>query len=173
LFFAYLYEDRYRQAGSIVQVMFVATWFAVLSKTVDRALVALGDTRSTAIVTFVGFVASLVGTVIGYHYAGINGFCLGVGFGAIVNHLMLYPAMRSHGLSAFAQDLYFSLVAFLFAAIIYGVQNAPLFGAVGEALAVPVEMLGHWLVLVMFSLAVLWFLLMSGRTLLARPGCNG
>jgi O-antigen/teichoic acid export membrane protein len=124
LLFDLLYEERYRPAGLIVQMMFVVTWFTVLSKSVDRSFVAIGDTRLGAFAMFGGVIAFAIGSALGYQYAGLAGFCAGAGCGAVINHLILYPALKHHGLTCIREDLVFTVIAFMFLAAIYWVQNS-------------------------------------------------
>ena len=163
LLFDLLYEERYQQAGWIVQMMFVATWFTVLSKSTDRVFVALGDTRLGAFTMLVGVVACLVGSTIGYLYAGLTGFCLGAGGGAIINQLAIYPALKHHGLKCYREDAIFTAIAGLSFAVVYWVQNSAWIASLGASWAKAPPMFGHWLALTAFCGVTLAYVLFQVR----------
>jgi O-antigen/teichoic acid export membrane protein len=163
LLFSSLYEDRYHAAGWIVQWLFVVTWFTVLSKSVDRVFVALGDTRLGAFAMFGGVVACLAGSALGYHYAGLSGFCAGAGCGAVINHIILYPALRHHGLTCIREDVGFSMLAFALFGATYWLQNSPAIISLGALGGLP-AMQGHWIAVVIFGFTVIAFAVVAGRS---------
>ena len=71
------------QAGEIAQLLSLSIWFSLLQASADRALLALGDSRSLAFSNIVKAVFTIGGTLGGYALAGINGFILGLALGAL------------------------------------------------------------------------------------------
>jgi O-antigen/teichoic acid export membrane protein len=69
-----LYDDRYKAAGWVVQVLALAAWFTVLWSTNVAALLALGHSKWMAATTGVKTVANIVLIPLGYY---IDHFKLG------------------------------------------------------------------------------------------------
>jgi len=73
-----LYDDRYKAAGWVVQVLALAAWFTVLWSTNVAALLALGQSKWMAATTGVKTVANIVliptGWAIDHYHLGNDGF---------------------------------------------------------------------------------------------------
>ncbi len=124
-FFRVVIGDEFAAGQWITQWICLATWISVLTKTVDRVLLAAGNTRALVVASMVKFVVTTGAGLAGFYYgsqlgtpeiAGMQGFCLGIAFGAFVGHLVLYPMLRRYGVRCEWQDIEYSMVFLGFAA---------------------------------------------------------
>ncbi len=108
-FFSLVYDDRYRDAGWIAQLLAIAVWVMLLSTTADRALHAVGDPRGAAKFNFCKLLATLAATGVGYGLGGLSGFIGGLAVGALAGHAVLAYRLAQHGFQAWRQDLLFTV----------------------------------------------------------------
>jgi len=111
MFFSYLYDDRYADASWIAQLLSITIWFTILMDSSDRALVALGDTRSMARGKLYKCIVMAVGSSVGYLSAGLPGFILGVAVGAMAGQIVVELAMAKNGIGIVRQDIVYTLTA--------------------------------------------------------------
>jgi len=76
-FFETLYDARYRGAGSVSRWLAIYTWSHVLIASMDRVPLALGFPR-TLFVSNVIATAAMALAAVGYRFAGLPGFILGM-----------------------------------------------------------------------------------------------
>ena len=107
-FFYYLYDDRYLDAGWIVQLAMVAVWFRFLNEAWTQAQLAVGDSRFMAIANIVRLVFTAAGAIVGFRAQGMVGFLLGLGVGAFAGYLVALFNLSRHGLKAAAVDLQYT-----------------------------------------------------------------
>jgi O-antigen/teichoic acid export membrane protein len=119
-FFALLYDARYAAAGPIAQLLAAQVWVALLSLTLERALQAVGDTRSLAAYNGVKFVCSAVAAGLGFYLGDLPGFIVGCSVGGIAGHLILMRRLAGHGIGVWRDDLRMSATAGL--AVILGLS---------------------------------------------------
>ena len=105
LFFDFFYHENYSDAGAIARLMCCSVWFIALSKTIDRTLLALGDSRSLAAAAFIRLVFTTTLGLFGYWQAELDGFCYGMIAGSLLSHLSLYPFLAKYGVNCIWQDL--------------------------------------------------------------------
>lgn len=115
-FFSLLYNERYAGAATIAQLMSLGVWATIVSNTLDRALLATGDTRSPAVANFVKLIASATAALVGFSLAGLPGFLIGYACGAVCGHCVLLYQAAARGISAWREDVRMSaLLALLIA----------------------------------------------------------
>lgn len=110
-FFSFIYDERYHDAGWMVQLLMLSTWFFFLQETSVRVQLAMGDSRTQMIAN----VAKLAGTVpgalggfwIGAHYwgAGMAGLIAGLTIGAFAGYAVVAWTLHLRGLSIFWSDM--------------------------------------------------------------------
>jgi O-antigen/teichoic acid export membrane protein len=127
ILFGFLYDERYQMASSIVQVVSATVWVSILSTTLDPALLALGDSRSTALAGIIRFLANVASSIAGFYLAGLWGFLGGLLCGMLSGHVVLLLCLRRHGIHIVTQDLRFSL---LLMALVLGVLASSMVGPV-------------------------------------------
>lgn len=113
MFFSLLYDARYAAAGTIAQWLSIGVWISIVGNTLERALQALGDTRSLASYNLTKLVAGASAGLVGFATAGLPGFILGYALGAACGHLVLLRCLAAHGTSAWHEDVRLSALAAL------------------------------------------------------------
>lgn len=100
-----LYDQRYDQAGWIVQLLALASWFAVLESTNSAVLLARGEAHWTA----AGGGAKLLGMLLlipaGYALAGFRGAVAGLAAAEVLKYAISAFAVRRAGLRGWPQEL--------------------------------------------------------------------
>jgi O-antigen/teichoic acid export membrane protein len=104
-FFSLLYHESYADAGRIARLLSLGVWVSILGFTLERALLAIGDTRAPAAANFVKLVASAIGATVGFSMAGLAGFIIGYACGAVCGHVVLLFQAAAHGLPAWREDV--------------------------------------------------------------------
>ena len=107
-FFRLLYDDRYHHAGATAQLLMIPMWFTILQASADRALLAVGDSRSLMISNSIRFIGSTAGCIGGFMIWGLPGFVLGLSLGTLFGHLVIQIALSRHGIQIVKQDLIYT-----------------------------------------------------------------
>jgi O-antigen/teichoic acid export membrane protein len=146
-FFALLYNDRYAGAGAIAQLLSLGVWATIVSNSLERALQALGDTRSLAAFNLTKVVIAAAAALGGFHVAGLPGFIVGYAIGTACGHLMLLRCLAAHGIAAWREDVRMTALAALAIAIGWSLADAAIeYGVVVRELATwsYLGLLGAW-----------------------------
>jgi len=85
LVFETLWDERYHQAGQLAQWMALYTWSRILVHSIDRIPLALGNSRALFVANVIQFFGVLFATV-GYAFAGMSGFIVGMCVGPLASH---------------------------------------------------------------------------------------
>lgn len=123
LFFRTLYDARYHAAGPMSELMAAWAWATILSTTLSRALVALGDSRSVAAFNMMRLVGTVVATLIGFQLAGIEGFIVGMAIGALCGQAVILYRLGKHGIHVVGQDIRYTLWLVGLAAVSHSIVN--------------------------------------------------
>jgi O-antigen/teichoic acid export membrane protein len=92
VFFRLLYDLRFEPAGSMSQWLALHIWVLILSASVDRVPVALGNARSLLLPGLVAALSSVCG-YFGFVQAGFGGFVVGMSVCGLVSHLVLLASV--------------------------------------------------------------------------------
>ncbi|MFT4539656.1 MAG: O-antigen/teichoic acid export membrane protein [Planctomycetota bacterium] len=111
-FFRIAYDYRYAAGEWMTPLMTISAWFLLLQVTADRALLAVGDTRSLALTNLAAFALKVVGCHYGFQGWGVPGFIIGVTLGTLAGHLVVQAALRRHSIRIMRQDLCATGLAF-------------------------------------------------------------
>jgi O-antigen/teichoic acid export membrane protein len=106
-----LYDPRYSEGGWMLQVLTAGLWFGVgLESSNKVALIALGQTRWTAIsgASKVAGMAALL--PLGWHFGGFPGAMLGLAVSDVVRYLVSTVGVLRFGLDGRVQDLKVTLL---------------------------------------------------------------
>lgn len=125
-FFHLLYKPAYHDAGWMAQLLCIAIWFGLLSTSIDRALLALGETRPLAISNFVKLIVTAAAGLGGVFLFGVPGFIVGMGMGALAGHIVVQWALLRHEILLVRQDIRYT--AFVGAVVGLGVGLPHLLG---------------------------------------------
>jgi O-antigen/teichoic acid export membrane protein len=100
-----LYDERYAQAGWIVQVLALGSWFALLESTNGAALLARGQAKWTA-ASSLGKLAGMLALIpLGYAVAGFQGAVIGLAAADIFKYAVSAFATSRVGLRSWPEDL--------------------------------------------------------------------
>lgn len=123
-FFSLLYTSEYAGAAQIAQLMSFGVWVTIVGNTLDRALLAIGDTRSPAAANLVKLIASAVAALTGFAFAGLSGFVVGYAIGAVCGHCVLLYQASAHGIPAWREDVRMSALLALMVAIGFSLSQS-------------------------------------------------
>jgi O-antigen/teichoic acid export membrane protein len=108
-----LYDDRYLEAGWIVQLLALGSWFHVLQGTNSSVLLARGLVRWNVTINAVKLATMLVSIPVGFRFGGFPGAVAGLVFSNVVQYAVSGYAVGTVSLRGWPQDL--RLTAWLFA----------------------------------------------------------
>lgn len=134
-FFQTFYDDRYADAAWIAQLLAVPVWFSILRLTSGPALLAVGDTRSLALVGIVDLPITIAGCLLGYAAAGLAGLILGYALGTLSGLLVVHVAMARAGMPVLDQDAKYTCLLLAFAVV--GLFLLPVMGGLGMGTTAP------------------------------------
>ena len=112
-----LYDARYAEAGWIVQVVALGSWFAVLESTYAAGLLACGQSKWTAASGAAKLAGMLCLIPLGFSVAGFFGGVVGLAVSEIARYAVSACGARSEGLKAWRQDLVLTAWMLLTAAL--------------------------------------------------------
>jgi len=108
-----LYDERYANAGWMLQILAIATWIQIPQGSSGNVLLALGIPRSIAIANGVKFVGLLLCLPFGYFAYGDAGAIAGLAGAEIFRYVTLALAIRRLKLPIWRLDLLISLFVLL------------------------------------------------------------
>lgn len=114
-----LYDERYADAGWMLQLLAIGIWFQMLGNNYSPAILALGKTKWLAAGHLAKFVFLLAVVPIGFHYADIQGVLVGIAVAEIAKYVVFAFALSRHELSQIPEDLGFTLLIAAAAGICY------------------------------------------------------
>ena len=161
-FFRILYDARYAEAAWMTQLLTVPMWFWILMLSADRAVLAVGESKTLAISNAASLAGKFVACYAGFHLAGVPGFILGLALGNIAGHVPIVLSLRRLGVHVVRQDLQYTAIAAGCIGGAYLVQNWTT-SILGERWRTHVELAVAILVLVPLGLR----LMKSGRAALS------
>jgi len=111
-FFTLLYDSRYANAAVFAPMLAGVAWLALLQAGADRALLAMGDSKSLAMSNSLNAIVTIPACIGGHVLAGMPGFIFGVGLGNLAGHGVVIWALARRNVRVLAQDAaYTALVA--------------------------------------------------------------
>jgi O-antigen/teichoic acid export membrane protein len=121
--FGYVYDDRYSAAAWMVQGLSLTAWFSILQRSTDRALLAVGDSRSLATSYGVRLAVTASASLLGFRYLGLGGFMLGLAIGALAGQAVVQWSLWGRGIRLVDQDVMYTAIAAGLGAIGVGVPH--------------------------------------------------
>jgi O-antigen/teichoic acid export membrane protein len=109
LFFVFLYDDRYEGAARLAPLIVMIGWVGASQVPLQRALLALGDSRSLAVSSFTRWAVGLPASLTAHYFLGPPGFVLGLCLGAIAGAVPLHIVASRYRLSLWKQDVTYTL----------------------------------------------------------------
>jgi len=105
-----IYDDRYRSAGWMLQILALGLWPRMLANTMGPALLAIGQPRYIAYSTVVRFVFLAVAVPVGHAHAGMLGVVTVVALGSTTDYFIESYGLRRERLWLGAQDFWITLL---------------------------------------------------------------
>jgi len=102
---ALLYPEGYADAGLMLQILAVGTWFSTLEATLQAPLLARNEPRKVANGNLVKFFGMLIGMFIGFRLGGFTGALVGLVGSEVVRFGYLRILARDAQLGGIAQEL--------------------------------------------------------------------
>lgn len=99
-----VYDDRYFEAGSMIQLLILGTWFRVAEAPARSALLALGETRWLPVLNLAKLLSVVVGLPLGFQLAGFPGGILALVIGDAARWIVATAAAARHQLSGLVVD---------------------------------------------------------------------
>lgn len=109
-FFTLLYDSRYVDAAVFAPLLAGIAWIALLQAGADRALLAMGDSKSLAMSNALNAAVTIPACIGGHIIAGMPGFIAGVGLGNLAGHGVVVWALARREVRVIGQDVYFTAV---------------------------------------------------------------
>ena len=129
-----LYDDRYLDAGWIVQYLAVGTWLGLVQSTHGAALLAMGQARWVAAASFCKILGILALVPLGYQLAAFPGAVAGYSLSELLRCVALTVGARQYGLRDLPQD--FLLSAAIAASALAGQLAGQALGRAGLGVAI-------------------------------------
>lgn len=116
----FLYDDRYAQAGWMLSILTLGSWFSMLYHTASPCLLGVGKPLYNAQGKGVGLFIVSVGIIGGYQLAGVFGTILAVAFSDLVVYAYICYGLHKESLNMMKQDaLLTSLLIVTLAIVLY------------------------------------------------------
>jgi O-antigen/teichoic acid export membrane protein len=114
-----LYDNRYADAGWILQLLAIGIWFQMLGNSYSPAILALGRTKWLAAGHLSKLLTLVVAVPVGFHMNGIEGVLWGIVISEIAKYSIFAYALYRFKLSQIREDLGFTLLMTVAAGICY------------------------------------------------------
>jgi O-antigen/teichoic acid export membrane protein len=100
-----LYDDRYRSAGWVLQVLALGAWFNVLCSANVNAFLALGQSKPMALATAIRTVAIITLIPVGAHFGGFHGAVIAFAVSGAIQLLFSAWVINRNGIAPLFQDV--------------------------------------------------------------------
>ncbi len=114
-----LYDERYQSAGWMLQVLAAGGTATVIITSIYPVLLAVGDSFRNMLNSITRFIMQVLGMLIGYYLAGVEGFIIGVAMADLFTYGILVFLIRPYNVwlpwldfTAFASSLIVIWIAF-------------------------------------------------------------
>ena len=104
----FMYDDRYREAGWMLQVLMLGTWLNLLEMTYGAVHLATGRAQWVAAASFAKVVGIVLGVTVGHHVAGFAGAVVGFSLSELARYAVLATGGRVMKLPGLGRDFLFT-----------------------------------------------------------------
>ncbi len=130
-FFHVFYKREFWDAIWMTQLLVIPMWTWMLMLSADRALLAVGDSRTLMISNGASLLGKIAACFAGFQLGGIPGFILGIAVGNVAGHVPVLLALRRRGVHILPQDLRYTALAGATIGGAYALQRLVVRDAVG------------------------------------------
>lgn len=154
-----MYDARYAEAGWMLQILAVGTWFQIPQASTGSAVLAMGRPQSLALANGAKFIGLIVLLPLGYSQLGVAGTIMGVAAAELVRYAALALAVRRAHLPGLGTDL--AMTGVLAALVLAGLVTAGAVGRIGggpwlRMMASAAIVSCAWLPIALFALREEW-----------------
>jgi O-antigen/teichoic acid export membrane protein len=103
--FHVLYDSRYQSAAWITQLLGFGMWLALLQRTSEASLLAMGHSRVMASANATNFIVTVILAPLGFYLIGIAGFICGWTVGNLAAVVVMDVALARYGIAVARQDV--------------------------------------------------------------------
>jgi len=96
--FGFLYPDAFADAGRLGQLLAVVVWFMILQQVPRTALLAVGNSRGVAAMSFFNALVTVAGCIVGFRLGSTRGLILGNALGNLAGCVVGAWCTRARGL---------------------------------------------------------------------------
>ncbi len=146
----FLYDPRYHEAGWILQILTIGTWFTLLQSTYGAVHLATSRAQWVAASSAAKVVGIVAFVLLGYRLDGFPGAVLGYSLSEVLRYFVLATGGRVLKLPGIGQDLMFTAsvalsggLAFATARFVAGEGHGALAAAVASVLVAGITWLPH------------------------------
>ncbi|MGE8104785.1 oligosaccharide flippase family protein [Allorhizobium sp. NPDC080224] len=132
-----IYDARYGEAGWMLALLLIASWFAILCTVNEYTMMGLGKPAYGVAGNIVKLLALVSLTPVGIHYLGLPGAILAIIAGEILRYFPVLRGQFAEGLSFVRQDLLLHLVFFSALALFLLLRFEIGYGTPFEAVSLP------------------------------------
>jgi len=126
-FYSFLYATQYHEAIYLIPYLSLFIWFVMVQSTLDRAILAVGDSQQLAYSNAFTFITRVAFALIGLSIWEIKGFICGLAIGASIGCVYVGMWIKRRCYFQFSNDLVYT-IAFISLAVLVGISNS-VFGA--------------------------------------------
>lgn len=134
---AIIYDARYGEAGWMLALLLIASWFAILCTVNEYTMMGLGKPAYGVAGNIVKLLALVCLTPVGVHYLGLPGAIFAIIAGEILRYLPVLRGQFAEGLSFVRQDLLLHLVFFSALAVFLLLRFEIRYGTPFDAISLP------------------------------------
>jgi O-antigen/teichoic acid export membrane protein len=109
-FFRLLYSPEYWEAGRMAQLLSPIILFRALNGSLNAVLLAVGDSRGSAIANTARLVGGSGLMVLGWNYADTTGLIVAVGLAGLIDNTIDHVLLKRHGIRLVGQDIFWLLL---------------------------------------------------------------
>lgn len=103
---SFLYDDRYKEAGWIMQYLFCKVALYAMFTACETCLIAVGQPRYASIRNGIKMIWILLGIPVAWHYAGLQGALIVLLTAEIPSILFIWPAMARLGVLSVGREIF-------------------------------------------------------------------
>lgn len=108
-FITLLYDARYENAGTILTILLIGTWFSILNALADNVMLGLRKPAGTALANGLKLAAIVGSLPFALSYGGFVGALIVFVFADLIRYLVLAAGVRRAGLGFSRQDILLTL----------------------------------------------------------------
>jgi len=123
LFFQTLYDQRYWDAGWMLQLLLIVGWFNSINFSLSSALLSLGASKASSLLSVTVFVFTIPGMAIGYFEFGLPGLIVGQVAGPFTAHLVGQWLLWRKGICLVDQAIRYTAVGLVIGFVVWLVSG--------------------------------------------------